>query len=117
MKQTIDILKKDDATVVLMNAMCEILGAADITTKFNIDPQGDLSKVEVEVKVNGVPVPFIEVLGAALDLAMDNLNREVKDKAIELLQGDDTLRSLQFEIENAEWRIRALLDKLMEDKP
>lgn len=116
MSETIKILAGKPAIVAVMNAMCEVLGPdSDIIKHFGIPADGDLSEVQVEVKVNGIVVPFVECLQPAMDRILASIDKEVEDKAIELLKSSPTLSNLYNEIENAEWKIREALEAVTKE--
>jgi len=116
MKQTVDILERRTAPMLLMNAMAALSEGKklDYIDLFQIKVgEPDSNMMQVEVTVNGVAVDFTGALQEGLDIIFDAVDQHVKDKALELLKEHPTLMNLQYELESADWKIRDALDKLV----
>ncbi len=110
--ETIKIMCGTPAAIVLLDAISSAAGDRDVLEVFNIPNNGgDDTQVSVEVRVNGVLVPFTTCLDAALDRWAEHNDQEVKDQAIQLIT-EAGLDTLYGEIRNAEWKIRAALSRV-----
>lgn len=113
MSTTIDLLAKNNLSVSLLNAMSEQVPGDTMLDYFDITPDGDNTKVEVTVLVNGKPVDLVSELVRQLKCFENSLDNLVLKKAQELIQKDSVLHDLAYEIEQAEWKIRDRLEQLM----
>jgi len=113
MSTTIDLLAKNNLSITFLNAMSEQVPEDTMLEYFGITPNGDNTKVEVTVLVNGKPVDLVAELVRQLKWFENSLDNLVLKKAQELIQKDSVLHDLAYEIEQADWKIRAKLEQLM----
>lgn len=113
MTTKIDLLASNNLSISLLNAMSEQVPADRMLEYFDITPDGDNTKVDVTVLVNGKPVDLVSELVRQLKYFEDKLDSIVLKKAQELIQKDSVLQELACEIEQADWKIRAKLEQLM----
>lgn len=109
----VNVLKSAAFEVLLLNAMSEVKGLSpnDFLEHYGITTPNPSPMVEVEVRVNGVVVPFVEVAEVGLDLMVKRYEADVKRAALDLLKGS-RLYDLQMALEQAEWRIEDEISKL-----
>lgn len=82
-----------------------------VNAKFNMK-EGD-SMVEVELKVNGVPVDIVQALAQTWRLADDNIDKRARQMALEMVTSAG-LEKLRIVMEDAEIKIRNALGILDE---
>lgn len=112
----IDILRQTPFAIALINAM-SVVNPTDFTEAFGLTtktPDGRcspvVSEVNVEVRVNGVLVPFVEESQLGMDAMMANLDEAIKEAAVKMLKGSK-LYGLMSAIDNAEWQIKQALEE------
>lgn len=119
MAQTIEILRDTPARILLFNAMSEVTkhNNFDFLEMFKIEGGGGYeTTVQIDVHVNGVAVPFLEVMEPAFAELFAQFEAAVQEKAVKLIT-ESRLNELYTEIANAEWRIQDALDNLNKDNP
>ena len=107
----IDVLRKTPFAVLVLNAMSSVANknGGDIISHFNL-PTANPEQVEIEVKVNGVVIPFTDEGQIGLNLIMDNYEKAVKEAAVELLKSS-RLNGLLVALDNAVWKIEEEIRK------
>ena len=113
--QKIKILSDDPLAVALWNAMCNNTKAGEVLDKFKLEPKGDESEVEIKILVNGIEVDLVGELTNFVKSVDKTLEDAVKNYAMDIITKDRNLLNLQYEIEQAEWKIRDKLEALMKD--
>lgn len=109
MKEMIDPVANNTPSVMLVNAMSAACGKDDLVKLFGLTPSKDM-RVEVELFVNGVPVPFMQTMTEAWQVLSDQLERNIREKALELVKGTK-LAELMGTLENAHWAIEEEMRK------
>lgn len=113
-KLNVDLLSKEHFNIALMNAVAETVGNdGDILEHFGIVPNGG-ALVDVQVLVNGKPVPFVKELGEALKKMLNCYDGYVKEAALELICRDRRLMHIHNELENADWAVKQIIEDLYE---
>jgi hypothetical protein len=113
----INLLRTTPVAVIVMNAMAATKGVDpdDFLKTFNIEvptnPTDDYPVVEMEVRINGVLVPFLQEVEIGLNKIVDDHERDVKKAALEMLKAS-RLSSLLSALDNAEWRIEDEIQRL-----
>jgi hypothetical protein len=112
MANKINILGSDNLAGILMNAMSKHAGTKDFLETYHMLNDGTGHVVDIEIRVNGVVVPFMESLKEGIDRIMKNMDEEVKKAAIEMIAKRPSLQNLVNELDNAEWVISKALEEL-----
>ena len=115
MTETVRILDRDDANVIIFTAMVDAFPDGDLLEVFGIKAGGDHTVAEVKMTVNGIEVPVVATLAYFWKKYDDHLNKAAQEKAKEMILGaglQDTLNALQ----NAEWQIDTALDAFLKSK-
>ena len=115
MTDTVHILRETPGSVLLIEAMVDMLTEQDnhdLIKRYNLQAEGDGSTAQVTVLVNGIEVSFLNVIEPALKRMTDRYAADVKEAAMKLLKGSP-LFDLYNRIENAEWEITRALDKVI----
>lgn len=113
MKQQIDPTSGSTPSVMVMNAMAKACpDHLDITKFFRMDGDAKEIAVEVEMLVNGVPVPFVETISEAWQALDAGLDSSIREKAVELIKGTK-LQALLYQLEMAEWAIEEEIKKVL----
>lgn len=92
----------------------------DMDTKFNLPlreqrPEGEELAVEVEMKINGVPVSFKDSFEELWDRMTSGYDQHVLEKAKELVSGT-RLGRLQEIIERFEWELENEVETLYNEQ-
>lgn len=81
------VLGKESTEQLLFKAMCRATdGKCMVTDKFGIVPAGDSTEAKLTVLVNGVEVPFVEVFKDVVDTILDEAERKIAERAVQLLK-------------------------------
>lgn len=105
MSETIDVTDYDALSIVILEAMLKAAGRTDLTEKFGLK-SGD---AEIEVRVNGVVVPFIKAFEEAWGRMKAVQDEEIMDAAVSLIH-QSKLSELLSTLNNAEYEIRQALE-------
>lgn len=111
MKDIINVLSNEPGAIILLNAMSELASKPndDFLGMFNLKPE-DPSTCVVEVRVNGVLVPFMDSVNEALKQLVSDLDRAIEDRAVELIsKKNGKLTRLLTALEDADYEIRDAL--------
>lgn len=109
MPEIIDITKDTSTAIVQMNAFAMLTQAEqDAILPIDSKPR---HMMEVEVRLNGVPVPLVKALDEAFALVFANENRRIEEKALEMLKARG-LDSLVYAIQQAEYQIEQAFDQV-----
>ena len=113
-----NVLQSTPAAVLLMNAMSDEKFENHNHTLWMAQwgLPGDASDTapDIVVTVGGTEIPFMECFVEGLNRLMAELDKEVLEKARELIT-NSKLRDLMQEIENAEWKIEELLQQAVKE--
>lgn len=110
MKQTVDALGHQDASVALLNALAAARGPGEDDIHLRFGMKMPCTDVEVELLVNGISVPFVETLADSLRALNDAFSRKVREEALRLV-GSARLEELRQALDHAEWAIEVALEK------
>lgn len=102
------LLSREPANVLLFNAICAVCPSKELLETFNIEAKGEDTEATVEVRVNGVLVPFVGALDQAVKTILAKHKDLVREAAVRLLT-ESPLAGLQASIQDAEEKIRAAL--------
>lgn len=116
MKEEFQILSNQPANVIIFSAMVDLAEKKnlDIMDMFKLTPEGDASKAQIEVLVNGVPIPFVECFAEAIKNIDKYIGERAKEKAIELLK-ESSLIDLYNRIQDMEYEFSVILDKVQKE--
>lgn len=99
MSELVNPMAHNSHCAILLNAMIEAAEKYDIDMssyfKINYDRTPDSGKVNVQVLVNGEPVPFMEEVGFALKRLVDDFDNIVLEKAVKLINISDVAQQVQ----------------------
>lgn len=113
MSEKVDPTESNAASILLINAMA-LLAPDDFQELFDPQYVGGTCSVDVELKVNGVVVPFAESVTNAWNILESSIDKHVKEKALELVSRAK-LDKLLYALDNAEWQIENALEKALEE--
>lgn len=101
-------------SVMLINAMATV-APESFQELFNPEYVDGKCFVKVELKVNGVQVPFMEEVERGWKILEASLDKEVEKRALELINGSGLI-DLKNAIDNAQWQIEDALRAALEKK-
>ncbi len=114
MSEIVPILSRTTATTVLFQSLilaCKALEEAGEAAKAK-ELYAKGQNVEVEVRINGIEVPFSQSVEEALNQYGEQIekdfNKAVEDRALELLKGEN-IRPLLDKLESIEWELKQAL--------
>lgn len=109
--ETVNCTDNDDASILILEAMLFAIGAADdICKEFGCTT----GKVQVEMKVNGRPVPVVASLTDAWRRSEAVLEERAKRMAVRMVS-EARLEPLAQALRDAEWKIREKLKAWSDD--
>lgn len=99
------VLDNNTTERLLFKAMCQAasLDRKMVTDKFGITPAGDSTEAKLTVLVNDIEVPFTEVFKRVVDDMVDEIDRKVQERAIQLLK--DRVGSVMESLERIEHQL------------
>ena len=112
MSNKLNLLGNTGLAVIIMNAMSMNAEAKDFFETYHMLRDGTGSVVDIEIRVNGVVVPFMKAMEEAIAHMTKNLDEEIKKEAIKMIVNRPVLQNLINDLENAEWTISKALEKL-----
>jgi hypothetical protein len=116
MIEKVDPVERTISSVMLLNAMAALAGdEGDLAEIFKLNFGKLPVLVEVELKVNGVIVPFAEEMKSAWNQLEQSFDKEVQKRALELVS-KARLDKLMCALDDAEWQIEKALEEAIKDK-
>jgi hypothetical protein len=112
MSEIINPTEHSTASIFLINAMAKAVAPGGLFEHFKIPTNsGQPVEVEVELKINGVEVPFKETLNEMWDRMRSRYKEDILEKAHELIS-QSRFEKLNDLLADAEYNIKAELQEL-----
>lgn len=117
MSEQIRILDRNNPSILIFEAMVKGTKREDMLDTFNLRPGGDDTVAQVEMLVNGVPVPVVKTLEHYFKLFDDQVEERAAILAKEMVTSlglekiRDHLSSLETAMQGAEWCIESAINE------
>jgi len=106
----INIADHNTASILLLRAMLKQSNSSDLSKHFGMTD----GNVDVELKVNGVIVPFLEVVEGAYAKLVEEVEEMAKTEALRMVR-DTGIQKIQDTLDQAEEEIREILTKAVQE--
>lgn len=116
MTETIDLIANDTPARTLLNVLCGHGGSKNVDKYTKKLPDGRPDKMaDVQLFVNGIEVPYSEMVGSAWEIRQEEVNRMVAEKLQEYLK-NEKLKAFIREVDDLAYKFQDKFEELLGEK-